>query len=400
MAVASLHAVAGCSNQTAIILQVDGPASPAQAGVTQLAFVTSHPTWCDRWVEVAKVTVDVGGRNLAKSPYELLVQPAHFTDLSEDVDLTALALDSSGAVVGSAYFGTHKFRLHTVDKYRAQLLSLARQGSDRPVYTSSDGCVCLPGQPWRGNGSGTGCDLDVVTSFDRLVDTATCELGPGKRELMGPVCDGQHYGDTEPRDRSLPCFATQGAGCNVTARNCHDDNGQAYDDECTPDTNTPALPSGALCAAYLACEQEPCGDLIGCFLDKVPPEIWTCQLRVDATTAAGTPVKPCTDGKWEASLDPAAPALTGAACVASVIEGVAQPPFTIGLQETGQMGAQAIATQCPPTLVVDGIDAMSPDDLPAGKILNVTVGDRVLQLHIAVVRGCATAPSLQCKKGT
>jgi hypothetical protein len=395
--------LAGCSGETGILLQVTAAIQPTsvQAGIAKLELVTARRSYCERWVEdqgASRMTVDVHTRDLAKSPYELLVRPTHFTDLSAPVDATVLALDASGAVIGSAYFEQHPFEKGAVNRYMASIELLARTGQDKPLYVSGDGCVCLPGQPWRGNGSGSGCDLDVVTSFDRLVDTAGCELAQGKRELMGPVCDGQSYG--EPMDRRLPCFANGPNGCAIAVRNCHDADGRAYDGECTPDGNSVAPPTGALCAAYFGCEQQACGDLIGCFLASKPPEqAIACVLRVDDTTPAGMPIKPCADGKWEASLDVGTAALTGAECVASVIEGRDQPPFQLGLLETGVMGARTATKQCPPTLVVEGIGADSPADVPALKELDLTIGDHVVHVKIDVIRGCVTGPSLVCHRG-
>jgi hypothetical protein len=314
--------------------------------------------------------------------------------------MVALGFDANGTLIARADLGAHPFELHKVNEDTAQLRYLpAADALGQASYVADDGCVCLPGIPWIGIGSGTGCDPRVVTSFDRLVDTATCELQPNARQLAGPVCDGQNYG--EPTDRDLPCFAPDTAtGCAVITRSCHDADGVAYTRTCRFDAAAPTLPSQALCQAYRTCEQTPCNDVIGCFLAAVPAsEQVSCTMRVDATTMPGQALKPCADGKWEASIDFAAPLRTGAACVSSVIEGVSQPPFHLGLAEAMQMNAQTVSPTCPPTLRVDSLDAPGPDALPAGHELDLTIGDQRVHVQIHVVRGCTAEPSLVCKQG-
>ena len=72
-----------------------------------------------------------------------------------------------------------------------------------PQYAASDGgCVCAPGEPWVGDGSGAGCDTRVITSFDRLIDTAGCELTPKGAPLPVPVCDGQTVHGRAGRSRA------------------------------------------------------------------------------------------------------------------------------------------------------------------------------------------------------
>jgi hypothetical protein len=305
--------------------------------------------------------------------------------------MIVLARDANDRVIGAAGFGAHPYRLHFMDKYTARIALLARPEAS---YAASDGCVCYPGAPELGNGSGAGCDLDVVTSFDRLIDTAGCELPPGARELTSPVCDGQQY-DGETVDRELPCFAAHAGSCQVTTRTCHDQDGVAWAEECLPDAAAPSLPTGALCDAYLACEQQACGDLTGCFLQKVPAaRTLSCVLRVDPNTAAGAPISPCaSDGKWQAVLKDNT---TAAGCVASVIEGVRQGAFTLGFLDPGATDPQAIASSCPVTFAVGAIDADSPAEVPDEHDLDVTIGDQMVHLHIHVLRVCDGGPSLVC----
>ena len=201
-----LFTLAGCSAKTGMLVEVQGPAgqSSIAAGVATLELVAAHRSWCERWVEdkdASHTRVDVHARDLHKKPYTFLIEPNHVTDLSEPVEVIVLARDANDRVIGAADFGDHPYRLRHLDEYTARIALLQRPEAS---YAASDGCVCLPGAPWMGNGSGAGCDLDVVTSFDRLIDTAGCELPPGARELTSPVCDGQQYdGETVDREHAL-----------------------------------------------------------------------------------------------------------------------------------------------------------------------------------------------------
>jgi hypothetical protein len=382
----------GCSRQTGIELAVSAPASPSsiQMGVASIEFLVSHRSWCERWVLDSSIgtgtRVDVSARNLHDSPYQLLVQPTHFTDLSEPVFALAVALDANGKPIGAANFDAHPFEKGAVNEYTAQVGLFTRTDAS---YVSPDGCACIPGLPWVGNGTGQGCDLDVVPSFARYQDTAGCELSPGRREPYLPVCDGQQY-LTEVTDRKLPCFNASGGTCQIGLRNCPDHDGFAYDSECVPGTGDPAPPTAALCDAYAQCEQQACGDLIGCFLGSVPAaHTLNCTMHVDPTA-----LKPCADGKWELPLPPTLQA-TGAACVASIIEGRIQPPLTVGFKETNMTGSHTRATMCPPTLVVESIDTEPP--LPSSVTLQTTVGDSVISVKLTVVRSCTgVVSSLSC----
>src|SRR5262249_2467110 len=126
-------------------------------------------------------------------------------------------------LLGDASFGALDWAVGEVRRYSAAVELLQRSGSDAPRYVADDGCVCIPGRRLMGTGSQSGCDLDVITSFDRLQDTKQCELPPGRQGLPR-ACDGQQY-PNEEMDRMLPCFASHNGVCRVSARNCHDADG-------------------------------------------------------------------------------------------------------------------------------------------------------------------------------
>jgi hypothetical protein len=394
--------MAGCGKQTGIELSVSASTSPTsiESGVVSLEFVTSHASFCERWVQdqtASGTVVDVNGRDLSKSPYRLLVLPSHMTDLSQPVFSLALARDANGRVIGVAAFGEHPYKKGAIDEYQAELQMFRRTDAS---YVSSDGCVCVPGLPWIGTDPARDCDANVVTSFARLIDTAGCELAPGRRDLTAPVCDGQIYDVTdEVRDRALPCFANGEQGCVIGVRTCADHDGVAYTDECVPDSKDPALPGTALCDAYAGCEQQACGDLIGCFLQAVPPAFTiNCTMRVDPNPPDGKTIKPCGTGTWEAALPTNGPTPTGSACVASVIDGTRQRTFTFGFksEDPNTMGAQVRSTLCPPTLHFDSVGAPSPAEVPDTLDFTVSIGNQLAAVHTTVLKACIDGPSLLC----
>jgi hypothetical protein len=359
--------------------------------VATLEFFVSHESFCERQVAdgalVSSTRVDVSARDLHERPYELLIHPTHFTDLNQPIQVIAVALDANGKPIGHANFGAHPFKRGEVNEYSQDLGFFTRTDAS---YVSPDGCACIPGEPWVGNGSGTGCDLDVVPSFDRFIDTAGCELSQGRRELSGPVCDGHQY-LTEVPDRKLPCYSAADGTCRIGLRGCVDHDGIAYDSECVPASGDPAPPSGVLCDAYANCEQNACGDLIGCFLGAAPTtHTVMCRLFVDPTG-----LKPCAiDGKWEAVI-PGTATLTGVACVASMVEGRIQPPFTVGLKDPAATGTRTRNNTCPPTLQIESI--ASDPALPASFTIVTTVGDQVINVKLQVIRSCEqVTSSLNC----
>lgn len=396
----------GCTPQTGLLVEVAGPGggiTSVAAGVTTLDFVVAHPSYCERWIGDATANhtrINVKNRDLSKQPYDFLIKPTHQTDLSEPVYVAALAYADNGQLLGEASFGAHPLAQGQVLRRRARIALFGAAGRPGgPKYVTSDGCVCVPGEPWVGTGSGTGCDLQVVTSFARLGDTAGCELVPKGAPLPVPACDGQLFG-SELDSRALPCWADDGTGmCRVGSRACIDQLGEAYGSECSTSADAPALPSATLCARYRQCQQDPCGNLIACFERAFPTSRTVkCTLRVNPSTKPMEPIVPCAGGSWKTTL-PGGPA-TGTACVAALIEGTAQPPFTIGFGAAMSMpmttDAQPIATACPTTLQVDQIDVPYPMALPARQTFEAVIGEELVHISLETVQACDGSASLVC----
>src|SRR5207247_4634569 len=109
-------------------------------------------------------------------------------------------------------------------------------------------------------------------------------------------------------------------------------------------------------------------------------------------TAPNQPIKPCADSPWKATLPLGVTSTT--TCPAALLEGVQQPPFTLGLAAAMQTAGQALSTTCPTTLQIDAIDAPYPNAVPETKELDVVAGDHLAHVTIAVVTECvAGAPS-------
>jgi hypothetical protein len=381
----------GCHERTGFILEVSmHQTSSKAAGVATLELVMATQSWCDRWVEdqgVSGTKVDVHARELSKDPYDFLVEPVTATDIKAPVVPVVLARDANGQLLGEAPFGTLNWSVGHVDKYKRAVELLVRGSqSNGPRYVTDDGCVCLPGQPWMGTGTRTGCDNHVVTSFDRLQDTKDCELPQGSP--LPIACDGQQYPNEAP-NRDLPCFAEVNGACLVDVRSCQDQNGFAYNSECLPASSAPALPDSTMCDAYLACERNPCGDIIGCLTQALPQEAHFCTLRIALTTDGK--MHPCADGAWSTTLP-------AAACPAALLDGTLQPPFQLGFAISGQTDVQAIAPTCPVNFTVENIDASSYDDVPYSHDLFMTAKDQLLRVHIDIEIGCLDGvPSLICQ---
>ena len=399
-------ALGGCKAETGLIVEVQGPlggGSSVADGITKLDFVVAHPSWCERWVGVDPAnhtTRDVSGRELSTKPYDLLITPSHTTDLSEQMYVAALAYGADGTLIGEAGFDAHPLAKGEVLKRTAQIFEFhdTKAGAQ---YVAGDGaCVCTPGEPWVGNGSGSGCDTRVLTSFDRLIDTAGCELTPKGAPPPVPVCDGQQFLD-EPADRRLPCWNKDDQGvCRVATRGCADHNGIAYVEECNVDSGDLMLPADtALCDRYRACQQSACTDVIGCvrgmFTQKAT---MTCKLPIDPTTAPDEPIRPCPNGgSWTATL----PTQTtgGPSCPAAMLDGVAQPPYVFGFQVAGKTGPQTLASTCPNTFVVQKIDAPYPEAVP-NQEFDIVSGEHLVHVTLEVVRQCVDgALSLVCSSG-
>lgn len=400
----ALLVVVGCVPSTGLIVEVQGPdgVTSTQAGIAQLDFVVAHPSWCERWVGVPPAMhtkVSVAGRDLTKKPFDFRIDPSHQTDLSAHVYVAALAYDASGNLLGEASFDSHPLAKEMVLKRTAKIFMFNKSGANAPRYVADDGCVCAPGEPWVGTGSGSGCDTRVVTSFARLIDTAGCELTPKGSAPPVPVCDGQQFLD-EPTDRELPCWATDGQGaCRVTTRRCADQNGVAYTDECHTGNNDTMLPAGSmLCDRYLACEQKACSDVLGCFRAAFGQRgTLKCTLRIDPTTTPGEKIRPCAGaGAWSFALSQT---ITGSNCIAAVVDGVNQPPWTLGLAPPGGAAgaARPLASACPDVFQVDAIDARYPAAVPDTKEVDLVVGEHLIHVIITVERSCANGgPSLVC----
>jgi hypothetical protein len=384
-------AAAACAPETGVMVEVRGPAgmTSVEAGITKLDFVVAHPSWCGRWVGVAPAnhtTLDVANRDLDAKPYDFVINPSHTTDLNEQVYVAALAYAADGRLLGEASFDAHQLAQGDLLKRTAHVFLFADPSAGAPQYVSGDGCVCAPGEPWIGTGSGTDCDTRVITSFDRLIDTAGCELTPKGAPLPVPVCDGQQYRD-ESIDRDLPCWNNDAQGaCRVTTRHCSDQNGVAYTDECNVDATDTLVPAGTtLCDHYRACQQTACGDVIGCVRGMFTQKsLITCTLPIDPTSAPDQPIRPCATGSWTAPLPTT---VTTGQCLAAMLDGVDQAPFHLGLAVTGKMGAQVLATTCPNSLVIDKIDEPYPDAV-ADKEFDLVTGEHLAHVTIKIVRQC------------
>ena len=388
-------ALAGCKRDTGLIVQVQGTlggGSTTAAGITKLDFVVAHPSWCERWVGVEPAnhtTRDVSGRDLAKKPYDLLITPSHTTDLSEQMYAAALAYGADGTLLGEASFDAHPLAQGEVLERKSEIFLFHDTKPGAPQYVAGDGaCVCTPGEPWIGNASGAGCDTRVLPSFDRLIDTAGCELTPKGAPPPVPVCDGQQFLD-EPADRNLPCWNTDAAGaCRVAGRRCADHNGIAYTEECVVGTGDMMLPAGtALCDRYRTCEASACSDVIGCVRSMFTQRATLrCTLPIDPTTGPGEAIRPCpNNGSWSATLPTQTTGTT--MCQAAMLDGVQQPPFTIGFAVSGKTGPQLLASTCPHTLVVAKIEAPYPDAV-RDKEFDIVSGEHLVHVTMSVVRQC------------
>ena len=401
VALASL--AAGCAPETGVIVEVQGPeggGSSTAAGIAKLDFVVAHPSWCERWVSVTPpsgTTRDVTGRDLSAKPYDFEIKPSHTTDLSQPMYVAALAYDANGTPIGEASFDAHPLSQGDVFKRSSQIYMFKDVAQGAPQYVASDGgCVCAPGQPWVGDGSGAGCDTRVITSFDRLIDTAGCELTPKGAPLPVPVCDGQLYMD-EPADRNLPCWnKDDGGACRVTTRHCSDQNGVAYTEECNVGAMDTMLPADtALCDRYRTCQQQACGDVIGCVRGMFTQNANVkCTLPIDPTTGPGEAIRPCANGSWSAALPNLSASTTS--CIGAMLDGTQQPPYQIGFAVAGATAPRTLTTACPNTLVIDAIDAPYPDAVP-NKELDIVMGEHLVHVTITVARQCVDgALSLVC----
>lgn len=391
-ALAVLLFLAACNQKTGLLIEVEGPdgTSSVAAGVATLHLVVARASYCGRQVATlgaGSLSFSVAGRDLTKKPASILVEPDHETDLRRSVDPIVLALDASGRLLGAAEFGPEKFVYKEVLEQKLPLRLYADGASD---LAPDGGCVCAPGLPLVGDGSGQGCDARIPPSFDALENTAGCELPAGAALPLG-VCDGQTYPGEQP-DRTLPCYATVDGACRIGTRTCVDEGGVAYADACAPDATAGALPTSALCDAYATCEGTTCADPLACERQAttVTHHAVTCTLPVSPTGIGGDMgggASPC-DGPQDWVVPFGASA--GATCAEAILDGTQVGPFTLGWQAAGQTGAQVTSTQCPPTFEIDAIGA-DPSALPATQVFSVSVNDTIYDVTLEVSVGCSGA---------
>lgn len=396
--VAAIALVSACNQKTALLLDVEGPdgTSSTSAGITTLRLVAAHGSYCGRVVSSSAesmLEIPVGNRDLSSHPVSILVEPDHETDLMQPVDLLVLALGSDGGLLGVASFGAERFFYKDVLRYTARISLF---GASQPGALTTDGCLCEPGLPLVGNGSGTGCDALIPPSYNALMHTAGCELPAGASLPLG-VCDGQLY-PGEDATRTLPCYASVSGACRIGTRACTDTGGVAYASACAPAAGDPALPTSVLCDAFNTCAQSVCADPLPCVEQAtgISHHAVTCTLPVSPDAGSGDMgggSSPCDADAW--SLDVNGNALD-LACSASMLSGTHVGPFTIGFEDGGTEPRVA-STMCPPTLVV-GSASSPPDQLPATVNFSLTLGDTIYDVTLDVVVGCTGATGTPGRK--
>lgn len=396
---------AACNDQTGFLLEVQGPSgqSSIDAGIVSLHVLGVHASYCGREVseDGTSAIYSVAKRDLSRDPLTILVEPDHLTDLNQSVTPIVLALDANGALLGAASFNSQKFVYKQVTKYEAAINLY--DSSAAASYLASDGCICAPGLPLVGNGSGQGCDALIPPSYDALVHTAGCELPAGEALPIG-VCDGQLY-PNETRQRMLPCYENVGGTCRIGTRTCYDQGGYAYGGGCAPGNDGAALPTTALCDAFATCAMTSCTDPLVCEKEAkaIMHHALACTLPVAPAAAndMGTASQPCDDASdWSVALGAT---LTGSACTTSMLDGTQVGPFTLGWLANGQAIAtatpQVTASACPPTLFVSAVSEM-PGALPAQQTFSFTLGDQIVDVTLTVSVGCPGAAGDAARKLT
>jgi hypothetical protein len=385
--------VSACAPQTGLVLEVQGPdgTSSVEAGIVQLRLKVAHHSYCERWVtdtSASTLTVDVAGQDLETDTVSILLTPdqetggiLNYDDEDPDpVRAYVLGFDAGGKLLGVAAFDPVPFFYEEVRKYSQRIVLFRRTDVS---YMADDGCLCAPGMATFGNGSGSGCDQELPPSFDRLVDTAGCELPGGATTLPIGACDGQLY-PGERQNRQLPCFVREGDVCKAGHRTCNDVDGRAYEGECKPDGGSPALPSGALCDAYLGCEQKACGDPAACMkASTTAHHSLKCVLPVQPTRIDGETVA-CDGDTWTFSFDGS----SGAGCTATMLDGIKQGPVVIGWKKDATTTEpQLTSTLCPPTLIISAVNA-KPEELPAQLTFSFSIGDTIYDVTLVPAAGC------------
>lgn len=399
--------LAGCAPQTGLYLEVLGPTnkSSVDAGIAELRLIAAHQSYCERWItdgDASMLRFSVAGRDLGLDPVTILITPDKQTggiqnynsETPDPIRPIVLALDASGKLLGVASFDPHPFFYEEVRKYSEHITLYTR--NDGPAYLAADGCLCAPGVPSVATSSGSGCDLQVPSSYARLVDTAGCELPPGGTIPLD-ACDGQLY-PGEKQNRELPCFVAAAGACRIGQRICNDRSGRTYDRECTASSMSPSLSTSALCDAYLGCEANACRDPGACMRSSaaVPHKTLTCTLPVSPMAKDGESVA-CDGGSWSLAI----PSGNTTSCVATMLDGTAQGPVTLGFGKAGTPDPQLIASTCPATLVVGNVDgdpATLPPELAFSFSIEGTIYDVSLKIDVGCV-GASDSPlrSLRCK---
>jgi len=392
-----------CAPQTGLIFEVQGPEGSSSAEIAELELITAHRSYCERWVADTTASgsrYSVVGRDLEAEPLSILLSPDERTDVlmpdeeyaepDQLVRATVLARDATGQLIGLASFDALPFKYEEVRKYRERINLLGRGSrADGPRYVTDDGCMCIPGRSWVGNSSGMGCDQLIPPSFDSLVHTAGCELPAGASLPIG-VCDGQLY-PGESANRSVSCYASRGGVCRIGTRTCDDENGHVFDRECSPSETGPALPSAALCDAFLACERTACGDPMACLKSAIPNhKQLRCILPVSPVSNAGAG-QPCPGGSWSVSGG----ALVGPGCAAGLLDGTHQGPVTLGWQREGETTAFASSSLCPPTFFVEKIEAEDPTLLPGELKFTISLDDQLFDVSLLIKAECAANPDAE-----
>jgi len=387
-------ALAGCAPQTGLYLEVLGPTnkSSVDAGIVELRLIATHQSYCERWItdsDASMLRIEVAGRDLGIDPVTILLTPDKQTggiqnyngETADPIRAVVLALDASGKLLGVAAFGPHPFAYEEVRKYSEHITLFER--NDGPQYLAQDGCLCAPGIPQVATSSGSGCDQQIPTSYARLVDTAGCELPPG-RAIPLDVCDGQLY-PGEKANRELPCFVATAGACRVGQRICNDRNGRTYDRECTAAANATALSTSTLCDAYLACEAKACTDPAACLRSAaaVPHKSVTCTLPISPMAKDGAGVV-CDGGSWSLAI----PGGSMTSCVATMLDGITQGPVTIGFAKGGAPDAQLVSSTCPPTLFVSKVDG-DPAKLPASLTFSFSIEGTIYDVTLHLDVACA-----------
>jgi hypothetical protein len=79
-----------------------------------------------------------------------------------------------------------------------------------------------------------------------------------------------------------------------------------------------------------------------------------------------------------------------------MLDGVRQPPFTLGFAEGSGGDALLVASTCPPTLLITAIAASSPADAPASFAFQVILDGHLVSVHMVVQSGCGGGSALVC----